>query len=147
MQDKMFLRQAAEGGMFEIEAGKLALQKSSSDDVKQFAQHMIDDHSKLNEQMAPIAQKASVEPPKELKGKEKKELQKLQGLSGQAFDTEYIQAMLKAHKNDSDAFKMEASNGQFPDEKQAAAQGGAIVDQHLQMIKQIAQAHNVPEKS
>ena len=54
--DKMFVRKALEGGMAEVQLGQLALQKSSNDDVKQFAQKMIDDHTKLGDQMKPIAQ-------------------------------------------------------------------------------------------
>ncbi len=48
MQDKMFLRKAAEGGIAEVKLGQLAAKKGSSDDVKAFAQKMVDDHTKLN---------------------------------------------------------------------------------------------------
>src|SRR5580704_9674118 len=50
LADKAFVRKALEGGMTEIQLGQLALQKSSNDDVKQFAQKMIDDHTKLGDE-------------------------------------------------------------------------------------------------
>src|ERR1700675_2397646 len=55
MADKAFVRNALEGGMAEVQLGQLALQKSSNDDVKQFAQKMIDDHTKLGDEMKQVA--------------------------------------------------------------------------------------------
>lgn len=143
MQDKDFLREAGQGGMFEIQAGQLASQKGNSADVKQFGQMMVTDHTQLNEQMQPVFSAAGVKPPSGLNGKDKKELAKLQGLSGDAFDQEYVACMLKDHKADKKAFQSEAANGQLAAEKAAATQGEAVIDKHLQAITQIAQAHNI----
>ncbi len=145
VQDKDFLKGASQGGMFEIQAGKLAAQKGNSEDVKQFGQMMVTDHTKLNEQMTPVLTEAGVKPATSLPGKEKKELAKLQGLSGDAFDKEYITAMVKDHEEDKKAFQSEAANGQLPSEKSAAMQGEGMIDTHLEKIKQVAQAHNVTQ--
>jgi putative membrane protein len=142
MQDKEFLREAAQGGMFEIEAGELAQQKGASDDVKQFGQMMVTDHTELNNKMTPVLQDAGVTAPKNISGKDKKELAKLQSLSGSAFDQEYIATMLKDHKKDKEAFEIEARNGQLPVEKTAAKQAELVIEKHLTAITQIAQAHN-----
>ena len=56
--DKAFVKKALEGNIGEIEMGKLALQKSSDDQVKQFAQRMVDDHGKMQEQLKPAARNA-----------------------------------------------------------------------------------------
>lgn len=143
MQDKMFLKNAAAGDMFEIQTSQLALQKSNSADVKQFAQMMIDDHTKLDNQMKPIATEAGVQPPTQLTGKERGEYKKLQGLSGDDFDKEYIKAMVDDHTKVSKAFGSEIANGTLPDEKMAAQQNKPTVDMHLQKAQQLAQAHNV----
>jgi putative membrane protein len=143
MQDKMFLRQASAGDQFEIQTSQLALQKSSSDDVKQFAQMMIDDHTKLDNQMKPIAQEAGVQPATGLMGKDKKEYAKLQGLSGPAFDQAYIKDMVMGHQKVDKAFASEVSDGTLPSEKQAAATNKPTVDMHLQKAQALAQAHNV----
>ena len=143
MNDKMFAKKALAGGMTEVEAGKLAVAQGSSQDVKQFGQKMIDDHTKLGDQLKPIAAKIGVNPPSDLPSKEKKMLASLQGLSGDAFDQAYIKAMLKDHKDDNNDFKMEANMGQYPQLKDAAAQGDRVIQQHLQMIQQIAKAHNI----
>ncbi|MBV8438520.1 MAG: DUF4142 domain-containing protein, partial [Silvibacterium sp.] len=67
----------------------------------------------------------------------------LQSLSGTAFDNEYIKCMLKDHKKDAAEFKEEAQHTQNPAVQQAAQQGSQVIDQHLQLIEQIAQSHNV----
>ena len=143
MQDKAFVRKAMEGGMAEVELGQLASQKASSDDVKQFGQKMVDDHTKLNDQMKPVAQQLGVNPPTLLSKKDQETKTKLESLSGTQFDNEYIKCMLKDHKKDAEEFKTEAQNAQNPEVKQAAQQGAEVIDQHLQMIEQIAQSHNV----
>jgi putative membrane protein len=143
MQDKAFVHEALQGGMAEVQLGQLAAQKGSSPDVKQFGQKMVDDHTKLGDQMKQVADQVGVKPPKDISKKDKELLTKLQGLSGQQFDNAYIAAMVKDHKKDLDAFKSEAQQGQTPAVQQAAQQGGPIIAQHLQMIQQIAQSHNL----
>ena len=64
MQDKMFLRKAAEGGIAEVKLGELAVQKASSDDVKAFAQKMVEDHTRMNNDMAQLADSMGVMLPK-----------------------------------------------------------------------------------
>jgi putative membrane protein len=143
LQDKDFVHSALEGGMAEVELGQLAEQKGSSDDVKQFGQHMVADHTKLGDEMKQVAQQMGVNPPKGPSKKDKQLLAKLQGLSGQQFDNAYIAAMVKDHKKDDEDFKSEASQTQNPALKQVAQQGGQVIDQHLQMIEQIAKSHNL----
>ncbi len=143
MDDKAFVKEALQGGMAEVQLGQLAAQKASSPDVKQFGQKMVDDHTKLGDQMGMVAQQVGVKPPKDLAKKDKQLLAKLQGLSGEEFDKAYIAAMVKDHKKDEGAFKSEAQMAQIPAVKQAAAQGAPVIASHLQMIQQIAQAHSV----
>lgn len=143
--DQAFVTKALEGGMAEVELGKLAADKSQSQDVKQFAQRMVNDHSQMGDKwFKPVAKELGVSEPKGPSKKDKKLIEKLQGLSGQQFDTEYIQAMVKDHKADLKDFQGEAQAAQDPNVKQIAEQGSKVVSQHLQMIEQIAQNHNVP---
>jgi putative membrane protein len=146
MADQSFVKKALEGNAAEVQLGQLAQQKSQSDDVKQFAQKMVSDHTQLNDQMMkPIAQQLKVKEPTELSKKDRELVAKLGGLSGQEFDQAYIQAMVRDHKQDLSEFKDEASTTQNPGMKQAAQQGAALISQHLQMIEQIAQNHNMPD--
>src|SRR3984957_11303601 len=114
MADQAFVRKALEGGAAEVQLGQLAQQKSQSDDVKQFGQKMVEDHTQLGEQMKPVAQQLGVKEPKGPSKKDKELAAKLEGLSGQQFDEAYIQAMVKDHKQDLKDFKQAAQTTQNP---------------------------------
>jgi len=146
MQDKAFLRKAAEGGMAEVQLGQLAQQKASSQDVRQFGEKMVQDHSQLDQQLKPIAEQQGVRPPKALSKKDEATLKKLEGLSGQQFDHAYIEAMLKDHKKDLKEFKETANRTQNPQLKDAVQRGAQVIESHLQDIQQIARNHNVSAK-
>jgi putative membrane protein len=143
--DHAFLTKAMQGGEAEVQLGKLAQEKSQSSDVKQFAQKMVSDHSQMGEKwFQPVAKQIGVSEPKGPSKKDKKLIEKLQGLSGSEFDNQYIQAMVKDHREDLKDFQNEAQMAQDPNVKQIAEQGQKVISQHLQLIEQIAQAHNVP---
>jgi putative membrane protein len=142
--EKAFVTKALEGGDAEVQLGQLAQQKSQSNDVKQFAQKMVSDHSQMADKwFKPVAQQLGVPEPKGPSKKDKKEIEKLQGLSGDAFDRAYIEMMLKDHKQDLKDFKDEAQTTQNPTVRQIAERGSNIISQHLQLIEQIAKNHNV----
>ena len=143
--DQSFLAKAMEGSVAEVELGQLAEQKSESNDVKQYGQKMASEHQQMNDKwFKPVAKQIGASEPKGPSKKDKKLIEKLQGLSGQQFDTEYIQAMVKDHKQDLKDFQSEEKNAQDPNVKQVAQQGADIISKHLELIEQIAQAHNVP---
>jgi putative membrane protein len=142
--DRMFVGKAMQGGLAEVQLGQLTLQKSTNPQVKEFAQRMIDDHTKLNEQMKPVAQQLGVAVPDQISKNDRKTIAKLQGLSGSAYDQAYIKDMVKDHKQDLSGFQMEASSGQDQTVKDAANQGSKVIAQHLQMAQQLAKDQNVP---
>lgn len=143
MQDRDFVRRAMQGSMAEVQLGQLAAQKSSSQDVKQFAEKMTQDHAQLDNQMKPIAQEMGVKTPDKVSKKDEKLDAKLQNMSGKEFNDTYIKAMVKDHESDLSEFRHEAQTTQNPQLKQAAEQGAQVIEQHLAMIKQIAKNHGV----
>ena len=92
--DKKFVQSALEGGNAEVKLGQLAAQKGTSEDVKQFGQKMVDDHTKLGDQMKQIAQQQGIDVPDGIPAKDKDLETKLNSLSGDAFDKAYIKAMV-----------------------------------------------------
>jgi putative membrane protein len=141
--DKHFVKGALEGGNAEVQLGQLAQQKSNSDDIKQFGQKMVEDHTKLGDQMKQVAQQLGVMPPSGLSPKDQALDNKLQGLSGESFDKAYVQAMVRDHKKDLWEFKHAAATATDPSVKSAASQGEQVISEHLKMIEQIAQAHHI----
>jgi putative membrane protein len=138
--DKMFVQHAMAGSTAEIKLGQLASEKASSQQVKQFGQMMVQDHTQLNDQMKPIAQQMGVSMTSNTLPPEHQQLQtKLEGLSGDAFDKAYMKAMVKDHQKDLSEFKKESKNGQSPEVKNVAQQGSQVIQKHLQMAQQVAQ--------
>ena len=141
--DQKFANEAMEGGMAEVQLGQLATQKASADDVKQFGQKMVDDHTKLNNQMTQLAPSIGVTPPTQLSAKDQALATRLQGLSGDQFDKAYIQAMVSDHKKDLHEFKKEVATTQNPQLKDAVQQGETVIQGHLEMVQQLAKTHHV----
>jgi putative membrane protein len=141
--DMMFVRKALQGSMAEVQVAQLALQKSTNDQVKQFAQQMVTDHTKMIEDMKPVAQQVGVKVPDGPDKKQKAMMATLQAMSGDDFDKAYVQAMVKDHKQDDSDFKSEVSGGQSQAVKDAAAKGDSVVESHLQMIQSMAKGMNL----
>jgi putative membrane protein len=145
--DKHFVQAALKGGMAEVKLGQLASQKGNSDDVKQFGQKMVEDHTKLGDQMKEVENQIGVTPPAMLSPTDKALESKLEALSGDQFDKAYIRAMVKDPEKDLEDFQKEASTGTSATVKDAAAHGKQVIAAHLDMIQKIAQAHNVTTQS
>ena len=147
MVDQSFVHKAMEDSVAEVEMGKLAEQKSPSADVKQFGEKMAQIHQQLNEQMKPVADRLGVSAPKNPSKKDKQEIAKMQTLSGPEFDTAFIQAMMKDQKSDVKDFKDEAQGAQDPTVLHLAKLDEPVLSQHLQILEELAQAHNVSVES
>jgi putative membrane protein len=144
MQDKMFLRKAAEGGIAEVKLGQLAAQKASSDDVKAFGQKMVDDHTKLNAEMAQVADSIGVMLPKSINKEDQAEYDKLNALSGNDFDLEYLSFMVKDHHKDLHEFRIEAASHADPTLRDAVVKASAVIHEHAVMVDKLARAKGVP---
>ncbi|MBB5338237.1 DUF4142 domain-containing protein [Tunturiibacter gelidoferens] len=144
MKDKIFLRKAAQGGMAEVKLGQLAAQKGSSDDVKAFGQKMVDDHTKLNNDMAPIADSMGVRLPTNLNKEDQAEYDKLNGLSGNDFDMEYLSFMVKDHHKDLHEFRQEAASTTDPTLQTAVNNATKVIHEHSMMVDKLAREKGVP---
>lgn len=136
--DQKFAMEAAMGGMMEVELGRVAAEKGASDEVRQFGQRMVDDHSKANEELMRVASGKGMTLPSAIDPKHQAEMQKLSALSGEKFDKEYVKMMLKDHKQDVPAFEKEANGGMDADLKAFAASTLPTLREHLQMIQRIS---------
>jgi putative membrane protein len=144
MQDKMFLRKAAEGGIAEVKLGQLAVQKGSSDEVKAFGQKMVDDHTKMNLEMARVADSMGVMLPKSMNKEDQAEYDKLNALSGNDFDIEYLSFMVKDHHKDLHEFRMEAASPTDPTLHDAVVKAQSIIHDHTVMVDKLARAKGIP---
>jgi len=146
MGDKHFVLEALKGGQAEVMMGQLAEQKDNSSDVKSFGRRMVTDHTNMGEQMKSVATEEGITPPSSPTMMQQAEINKLNGLSGDDFDQEYIKTMVKDHESDLNDFKKQSQEGKSAKVKDAASQGAQIISEHLTMIRQIAQAHGITIK-
>ena len=136
--DQAFVKEAAMGGMAEVDLGQLAASKASDADVKQFGQRMVDDHGKANDELKSWASSKSVMLPTELDAKHKADHARLEKLSGAAFDKAYMAAMVADHNEDVAAFQREAKSAKDPELKAWVAKTVPTLQDHQKSAKEIS---------
>lgn len=125
----------ADLGMLEVEASRLALERATTPAVKQFAQQMIDDHTRANEELKGLASKKNITLPTRLSDKSQKKLNDLLEKSGKDFEDAYTDCMVKDHKEAVNKFKKQAEKGDDADLKLWAAGKVAALEHHLDQAK------------
>lgn len=135
--DTAFANKAAVGGMAEVALGKLALSKSSNAQVKDFANMMVMDHGKANDELKGIAQKKNMTLPAGLDAEHQAKSDSLSKLSGADFDKAYVAAMVEGHQKTLALMQAEASGGQDADLKAFAGKTAPVVQHHLDEITRI----------
>lgn len=136
--DSQFVTKAALGGLAEVQLGNLALQKASSPEVREFAQMMVADHTRTNQEFNAIAAAKGVAAPTALAPEHQAVHDKLNALSGAAFDREYMSAMVKDHSDAVAAFQGEVSSGSDADLKQFATKTLPSLQQHQKRANELA---------
>jgi putative membrane protein len=139
-KDHNFMMKAAQGGMAEVELGQLAQQNGQSQQVKDFGQRMVNDHSKAGDELKQLASQEGVSLPTTIDAKDQATMQRLQGLHGAAFDKAYMQDMVTDHKQDIAEFKHEASTGNDQAVKDWAGKTLPTLESHLREAQKVAPA-------
>lgn len=137
-QDKEFVSKAGMAGLGEVQMGNLALQKSTSADVKAFAQRMVTDHSKSNGELQQLATTKGVALPAEVNEEYDDILEDLAELNGTAFDKAYMQHMVDEHRKAVDLFTNGSTASQDTDLKAWAARTLPALQEHLQLAQTVA---------
>ncbi|MGZ5201005.1 MAG: DUF4142 domain-containing protein [Telluria sp.] len=135
--DEKIVKDMAQANINEIEAAKLAQTKSQNDQVKSFAQQMIDDHTKALNDVQQLAQQKGVTLPTEPDAKHKAMATKLEAMSGAAFDKAYMaQAGVSDHKAVHNALLAAQKKAKDADVKALAQKMEPVVAQHLKSAEQ-----------
>jgi putative membrane protein len=134
-KDAKFAVCAAEGGMLEVKLAELAQSNASSPSVKQFANTMITDHGKSNQELKGLALEKKISLPANLSDKSQKTYEWYTKKKGEDFDKAYMKCMVKDHKKDVCAFKKEAKKGKDPEIKKWASDKVPVLKGHLEMAK------------
>lgn len=142
-----FIQKMAVGGLSEVQLGKLATQHAASAEVKEFGQMMVKDHTQANNELKQVALQLKVQLPKELDQEHQQLADRLSKLKGAEFDREYMDAMVKDHKEDVSELRARAGRGQAvgttggDKSEQALTQWAAktlpVIEKHLERAEQI----------
>src|SRR5215470_8795459 len=135
--DQQFIRKAAQGNLAEVQLGKLAVQKSLSNDVKRFGQQMVDDHGKAMDHLKELAAKKALRLPSTPDASMSATAKRLSKLSGDQFDNAYMAQMLKDHKQDVDDFRKENKTTQDREIRGFVTETLPILEDHLKKAETI----------
>lgn len=131
-----FAVQAASGGLFEVEAANLAMEKASGQEAKAVAKKILEDHTKANQELKALAAQKDITLPTAPSNEQQEKLTKLTGLSGQEFDEEYLEIMDAAHEKDIKLFEEASEEEGDPEIKAFAAKTLPTLRSHGQMIEE-----------
>jgi putative membrane protein len=134
LADTNFILAAAEGGMAEVKLGELAITNGIRDDVKQFGQMMVKDHTAINNDLKALAAQKGVTLPDSLDVERQAMVDKMAALTGSGFDDAYIKGMIEAHQNDAKAFKAEFTTTHDADIERFLDQSIPVVEMHLKHV-------------
>lgn len=115
--DRNFVEESLSGGMAEVELGRMAQQRATDADVKQFAEMMVRDHSQGVDSLKQVAQQYSIQPRAELQERHRDLMDRLSNLTGAEFDREYMDAMVQGHEDMVDHLQTRASEDRFGENK------------------------------
>lgn len=130
-----FVVKAADAGMAEVELGKLAAQRATKPEVKKFAQTMVDDHTRANDELKALAQQQNIVIPSSISEENQDKMNRLQEKQGDEFDKEYMDMMVKDHEKVVDMFEKQAENGDVPEVSEWASNKVPALRHHLEMAR------------
>jgi putative membrane protein len=146
--DKDFLENAAQSGHAEVEGSKMAQSKSSNADVKQFADQMVQDHTKANEELMALAKQKGYTPPDGPSLIQKTKLKAMSVVDGSTFDKMYAsQIGVSAHEDAVELFQKASTDVKDPDIKAWAGKTLPTLQHHLEMAKALQQKVGNEDKS
>ena len=135
MSSSSFVTEAARGGMAEVELGKLALVRAQDPDIREFAQRMVDDHSRANAELKQLAQSKNWKLPTGLTTKQQMTYNSLHDKAGTDFDREYAKLMMKDHDHDVKMFEKYSEHGADADLKSFASNTLPTLRDHQEMAR------------
>ena len=147
INDNLFAAAAAGSGLCEVATSRLAAERGGSDEVRLFAQRMIGDHTKANQELMALAGQKGIALPNTLPVSAQAELDSLGGLSGEDFDKCYIHNQLAGHIQAVGLFEAESERGQDTAMKSWAAKTLPTLKEHKMMVKRMHEACEAKEKS
>jgi len=135
--DADFVVEAAANGMAELEAARLAADKATNTQVKEFAAMLVKDHEGVNASLKTLASGKGITLPTTVKDSEQRDLSDLREKSGADFDKEFMDMMVDLHQEDVNRLEKMADNAEDAQIRNFAASNLPKMKQHLEKAKSI----------
>jgi putative membrane protein len=136
--DQHFVMDAARGNLAEVELGKLASEKASNPKVKEFAQRMVQDHTKAYDELKTLAQSKNITVPATMDAKHQATHDRLAKLSAEMFDRAYAREMVMGHRMMLAMVRKESQTGMDAEVKAWATKMLPSVQEHLMMAESLS---------
>jgi len=137
--DADFVKVASMANQDEIDAAQAAIAKTTNDDVKNFAQHMVDDHTKAGTELKALAEGKNWTVSDQGDVKHMRALKEIQKLNGADFDKAYATTQVADHQDAIQLFKLAADKASDPDLKAFASKEIPTFEMHLKMAQDLEQ--------
>jgi putative membrane protein len=145
-KEASFIKEAAQGGLAEVQMGKLAAEKGQNQEIKQLGQRLEQDHSKANQELTQLAQTKGVTLPSEPPRKEERMADKLQDKTGADFDKAFAEHAIKDHEKDITKFEKALRDCKDSDLRAFIEKTLPVLRQHLQMARNAGSTVGVDQK-
>lgn len=141
--DQQFLTKMAKGSQGEVQISQMVASKASNQQVKEFAQRMVHDHTALNNQIKQVMEKHGMSMPQPLTAEQQQLKNKLQSMSGEKLERAYMSAQVKDHEKDVQEVSKQAQaanqlQSPDPDVSELAQEARPVLTEHLQLAKKVA---------
>lgn len=135
--DQAFAMDAAQGGMAEVELGRLAQSRGSTAQVRDFGRMMVQQHTQANSELTAIAQRLGISLPTSLPPSAQAAQMRLQQTQGADFDRQYIEQQAAAHLQQRALFQFAASNAQNRELRSFAQKTLPVIERHIDQLRTI----------
>ena len=136
--DRTFVMNTAQNGIAEVALTRMASQKAQNAEVKRLAQRLLADHTKVNNELKPIASAKNITLPTDVKPEHKEISDRLSKLTGAEFDREFLSVMVQSHEKSITAFQAEVNSGTDPEIKVFATKTLPTLQEHLRMARDLS---------
>ena len=132
-----FIIQAANGGMMEVELGRIAEENSNNQRIKSFGAMMVKDHGEAGTELERLAMEKNITLPDSIANDHSNDIDDLRKKTGLEFDKDYVKMMINEHQKDIRKFERAAKNFSDPDVKAFASKTLPVLNRHLDSAKAI----------
>jgi len=136
LSDEQFVQKASASDLAEVNLGNLAAKQASSEAVRKFAKHMVEDHTKSSREMLKLANNTKFTVASTMDAEHERLFRKLSSMRGAAFDREYMAGQVKDHKVAVSLYERATKNVKNEDLKKFAGKTLPVIRKHLKMAQQ-----------